>query len=124
MNKKKILIIDDDHDYQRITSIFLRAHGYEVITASDGVEALKIVRNQKPDLILLDIMLPKTDGFRICRLLKSDTRYRTIPTIFNTCRAGENDKRMATDVGGDDYLVKTPDLDNLLAVIERQLSNR
>ena len=106
MNKKTILIIDDEPDMIYAVQMQLEANGYNVITAGDGEEGLEEARNQKPNLIILDLMLPKLDGYKICRLLKFDEKYRKIPIIMYTARGQEEDKNLGYEVGADIYLVK------------------
>ncbi|TMQ49320.1 MAG: response regulator, partial [Candidatus Eisenbacteria bacterium] len=77
--RARVLVVDDEADLVRILQFGLQGIGYQVETASDGQEALKKAREQKPDIILLDLMLPKLDGYKVCRLLKFDERYKNIP---------------------------------------------
>ena len=84
----------------------LKANNYNVISACDGEEGLEKARSQKPDLIILDLMLPKLDGYKICRLLKFDEKYKKIPIIMYTARGQEEDKNTGYEVGTDVYLVK------------------
>lgn len=84
--KKKILIIEDYNNIVEILTMRLNAMGYEVISAKDGQEGLTLARKKKPDLIVLDVMLPKMNGYKISRLLKFDSRYKDIPIIMLTSR--------------------------------------
>lgn len=106
MEKKKILVVDDERDISRLIKARVESAGYSVITAFDGAEALKAVKEQKPDLVLLDVMLPKIDGYQVCRLIKFDEKYRSIPVIMLTARAGDSDKEKAMEAGADGYLTK------------------
>ena len=123
MNKKKILIVDDESDLVEMLSIRLEASGYQVITASDGQEGLHKAQTEKSDLIILDLMLPKIDGYKVCRMLKFDEKYRQIPIILFTARAQEADIKLGEEVGADAYVTKPFEPDILLGKIT-QLLNR
>ena len=82
------------------------ASGFEVLAAYDGQEGLDKARKEKPDLIILDLMLPKIDGFKVCRMLKFDEKYKKIPIILFTVRAQESDKQTAAEVCADAYITK------------------
>lgn len=99
----------------------LQANGYEVITAYDGQEALEKVRNQNPDLIILDLMLPKMDGYKVCRMLKFDKKYKSIPIILFTALVQESDKEMGSQVGADAYIIKPFEPQVLLSKIKELL---
>mgnify|MGYP001592012938 CR=1 FL=1 len=123
MNKKKIVIVDDEQDILRTLKIFLEAEGFDVVTASDGVEGLDKIRKENPDAVILDIMLPKTDGYKICRILKFDKKFRVMPVIMFTARAQEEDERMGKEVRADAYITKPFDPDVLLAKLKELLFN-
>ncbi len=106
MQEKKILIIDDEPDVLKTSVLFLEAAGFKVITASDGMEGLRKARTESPDLIVTDIMLPKLDGYRLCRMLKFDDKYKKIPVIFLTARAQDSDEQMSKEVCADFYMRK------------------
>ena len=97
-------------------------NGYEVLTAFDGVEALRKAKEEKPDLILLDLMLPKMDGYKVCGLLKKDIRYAKIPILIFSARAQEADIKMGEEMGADDYVMKPFDPDSLLEKIRKVLA--
>lgn len=118
---EKILIIDDEEDIVSALSIRLKALGYDVITAYDGMSGLSKSREEKPDLILLDIMLPKLDGYKVCRILKFDEKYRHIPIIMITAKSGELNKKMGEEVGADCYITKPFNSDELTKEISRLL---
>ncbi|RPJ42281.1 MAG: response regulator [Candidatus Latescibacterota bacterium] len=103
---KKILVVDDEVYILHILDFSLGAEGYEVITAADGEEAMRKARSEKPDLIVLDIMMPKVDGFEACRRLKADPETSPIPVILLTAKGREVDRQMGMEVGADDYIVK------------------
>lgn len=115
---KKILIVDDEADLVEILKSRFESMGYAVVSACDGQDALKKVRRDKPDLIILDIMMPRMDGHHICRVLKFDAKFRDIPIIMLTARGQEQDKITAQQVGADAYMTKPFDSKALLAKIE------
>lgn len=115
---KKILIVDDEPQLVELLKIRLEANDYEVLVAVDGQEGLKMARSKKPDLIILDLMLPKIDGFALCRMLKFDEKYKSIPIIMFTARAQESDKKLGREVGADEYITKPFDPQVLLKKIE------
>ena len=104
--KPLILLVDDEPDLVELVSQRLQATGYDVMTACDGQQALDQVKKKRPDLIILDLMLPKLDGYKVCRLLKFDERYKRIPILIFTARAQEEDIKLATECGADEYLTK------------------
>ena len=105
-DKKRILLVEDEKDMAYAVTLQLEAKGYEVITASDGRDGLDKARAQKPDLIILDLMLPKIDGYKVCRMLKFDDRYLKIPVILFTSRAQASDKKIGKEVGANAYITK------------------
>ncbi|MBI5699478.1 response regulator [Candidatus Saganbacteria bacterium] len=121
---QKILVVDDEEDIVTALSIRLKALGYEVITAADGMAALDVARTQNPDLILLDIMLPKLDGYKVCRMLKFDEKYRHIPIIMITAKVADSNKKMGEEVGADAYLTKPFNPEELVARIKELISGR
>lgn len=106
MDKKRILIIDDEEDILNLLRFRLEANNYEVASALDGQEGLNKARSMKPNLIILDLMLPKLDGYKICRMLKFDESYKDIPIIMFTARAQKNDEELGMEVGADAYITK------------------
>jgi len=121
MNKKKILLVEDEKVLIETVTLRLEAFGYEVISAYDGFEGLEKAKKEKPDLIILDLMLPKMDGYKVCGLLKADTRYNKIPIIMFTARAQESDKKMGKEVGADAYITKPFEPQALLEKIRHLL---
>ncbi|MFA6358234.1 MAG: response regulator [Candidatus Omnitrophota bacterium] len=106
MDRKKILVVDDELDLVVMLSMRLEANEYQVSTAFDGQDALDKARTEKPDLIILDLMLPKIDGYKVCRMLKFDEKYKYIPIILFTARTQESDIKLGQEVGADAYLTK------------------
>ena len=121
MDKKRILVVDDEIDLVEMLSIRLEANDYEVFAAYDGQEGLDKARTLKPDLIILDLMLPKLDGFKVCRMLKFDEKYKQIPIILFTARAQESDIKLGKEVGADAYVTKPFEPDILLGKIKELL---
>ncbi|MCF7908243.1 MAG: response regulator [Candidatus Omnitrophica bacterium] len=103
---KKILVVDDEAALVEMLKMRLEASGYDVLFAYDGQEALDKAKKSNPDLIILDLMLPKVDGYKVCRMLKFDEKYKSIPIILFTARAQDSDKKMGQEVGADAYIVK------------------
>ncbi|MDI6711905.1 MAG: response regulator [Anaerosomatales bacterium] len=118
----RILAVDDSPTILEMIKAILEAGGYEVITASDGNEALEKARGENPDLILLDVMLPKLDGYRVCRLLKFDQNYKHIPIIMLTAKTEEQAMATGIRTGADQYLTKPVEPDTLLAAVAEELS--
>ena len=119
----KILVVDDEKDVTDLISFRLEASGYEVIKAYDGQEALEKARKEKPELIILDIMLPKMDGYKVCGLLKGDTRYNKVPILMFTAKAEESDKKLGREVGADAYITKPFEAEVVLAKIKELLGS-
>lgn len=120
--KKRILLVEDEQDMVYAVTLQLEAKGYDVITASDGQEGLDKARKEKPDLVILDLMLPKIDGYKVCRMLKFDSRYKNIPVVLFTARAQDSDKKTGKDVGADAYITKPFESKTLLDKIEELLA--
>jgi DNA-binding response OmpR family regulator len=118
---KKILLIDDEQQMTDMLSMRLEANGYDIVTAHDGQEGLDKARSVKPDLIILDLMLPKIGGYKVCGLLKKDARFAKIPIIIFTARAQEGDITLGKELGADAYLTKPFDAGALLAKISELL---
>ena len=119
---KKILLVDDEPNIVRTVEARLKASGYEVISATDGLQGLNMARTCKPDLIILDLMLPKMDGYKICGLLKKDIKYQKIPIVLFTARAQEADRQMGEDVNADAYITKPFKAELLLGKIKELLN--
>ena len=120
----RILAVDDTPENLEILCVRLEANGYEVITAADGEEALVKVREVMPDLILLDVMMPKLDGIGVVRALKQDPVLKSIPVILVTAKSDTRDVVAGLDAGGDDYLTKPFDHSALLARVRSMLRQK
>lgn len=121
MAKKQILLVDDEPQLVDMVKMRLEANGYGVFVAYDGQEALEKARNEKPDLIILDLMLPKMDGYEVCGLLKKDSRYAKMPIIMFTAKAQEEDIKLGKEVGADAYITKPFEHQVLLSKIKELL---
>jgi len=104
--KYKILVVDDEPDAIELIAFNLKAAGYEVVTATDGEEALKKTQSILPSLIILDLMLPEVDGLEVCKILRRDPKTSAIPIIMLTAKAAELDRVLGLELGADDYVVK------------------
>ena len=118
---ERILIVDDEPDLRSVLRFGLEAAGFEVVEAADGEQGLQMARDLKPDLVVLDLMLPRMDGYKVCRALKFDDRYRLIPVFILSARSGDTDRRLAMDLGADAYVTKPYDMKDLLARIGERL---
>jgi len=119
--RKRILLVDDEPLTLQMLTDILRASGFETLTAHDGAEGLARARAERPDLLILDVMMPKLDGFKVARLLKSDRNYRHIPIIVLTARAGAADSELSRQAGADCHLMKPIDPEALLKHAKRLL---
>lgn len=106
MDKKRLLIVDDEVDLAQMIKFRMENNGYDVLLAHDGQSALEMARKERPDLIILDLMLPKMDGYKVCGLLKKDSRYSHIPIIIFTAKGQEDDMKLGQELGADAYIVK------------------
>lgn len=116
--KETVLVVEDDAAIQEALSYNLGKEGYEVLTAGDGVEALKVARSSKPDLIVLDLMLPELDGFDVTRTLRKES---SVPILMLTARDDEIDRVLGLELGADDYLTKPFSMRELLARVKAML---
>ncbi len=121
--RRRVLVVDDEPDLVRILQFGLQSAGYVVETASDGQEGLKKAREVKPDIILLDLMLPKLDGYKVCRLLKYDERYKQIPIIILSARTQEGDQTLALEMGANRFITKPYEFSEILGHIEELLKS-
>ena len=117
----KILIVDDEIELVAALKIRLQAQGFDIVTAIDGDDGLNKARTMNPDLIILDLMMPKRDGFSVCKMLKFDKQYSRIPIIMLTARIQEKDKQLGNDVGADYYMVKPFETEDLTKKIREFL---
>ena len=119
---KKILLVEDEPEFRLALRMRLEANGYDIIEAEDGATGLNTARHQNPDLIILDVMLPKMDGFKVARLLKFDLKYKNIPLMMLTVMSQASDRKMGQAVGADAYLTKPYQPQELLDTISTLIS--
>ncbi len=115
---KKILIVDDEPDILEFLQYNLKKEGFAVVTAGDGKQALLVAEREKPDLIILDIMMPELDGVETCRILRSRKEFMLTPVAFLTARDEDFTQITALDTGGDDYITKPFSMEELIFRIE------
>lgn len=106
LTPKKVLIVDDEHDIVELVAYNLRKEGYTVFTATDGITGLDIARQEQPDLIVLDVMMPGYDGFEVCRMIRQTPHIAGTSIIFLTAKSGEIDQILGLELGADDYIQK------------------
>jgi len=116
-----ILVVEDEIGQQNVLTYNLTAHGYDAISASDGEEALLMIRERLPDLIILDWMLPEVSGIEICRQIKADPETRDVPVIMLSARSEEVDRVRGLDTGADDYVTKPYSVSELMARVNAAL---
>ncbi len=118
---KKILIVDDEQDIVETLKFMLEAQGYECFCAYDGEAGLSLAKEIIPDLMILDVMMPKINGYKISRLLKYDTKYKDIPIIMVTARSQEDDKIIGQETGVNEYITKPFELDEVISKVKEYL---
>jgi len=118
----KILLVDDDIDTLRLVGLLLQKQGYQVVAASNGHQALSMAQSEKPDLVLLDIMMPEIDGYEVCRRLRANSSTSSLPIIMFTAKSSVDDKVTGFEVGADDYLTKPTQPRELVAHIKAVLT--
>lgn len=121
MLSKRILVVEDEPLIRHGLKLRLERSGYEILEAEDGVAGLSAARAEKPDLIILDVMLPKMDGYQVARMLKFDDTFKGIPIVMLTARSQRMDRDTGLAVGADEYLTKPYRSEELLTVIARCL---
>ena len=121
MSKDKILIVDDEEHIIELLKFNLLNAGYDIFTANDGIDAVKIAKKEKPNLILLDLMLPGIDGFDVCKEIKRDNEMKKTSIIMLTAKGEELDKILGLELGADDYITKPFSIRELLARVKAVL---
>lgn len=114
----KVMVIDDSNTIRRTAEIFLKSAGCEIILAEDGFDALAKITNEHPDIIFVDIMMPKLDGYQTCSLIKRNARYKSIPVIMLSSKDGLFDRARGRMVGSDQYLTKPFTKETLLEAVQ------
>ncbi len=120
----KVMVIDDSQTIRRTAETLLVKEGYTVVTAADGFEALAKVADHQPDLIFIDIMMPRLDGYQACALIKSNAKYASTPVIMLSSKDGLFDRARGRIVGSDEYLTKPFTKDELIGAVKAHLSRR
>jgi DNA-binding response OmpR family regulator len=118
---KKILIVDDEQDIVESLKFVLESSDYTCYCAYNGEDGLKLARDIMPDLIILDVMMPRINGYKISRLLKFDKKYKDIPILMVTARSQEEDKLIGEETGADEYITKPFDLDDVVKTVNKYL---
>ncbi|MGI8574230.1 MAG: response regulator transcription factor [Egibacteraceae bacterium] len=120
----RVMAVDDDHVIRGLLEVNLEMEGHDVITAVDGRDALEKVATERPDLILLDVMMPNVNGWQVAESLKADPATRDIPIVFLSARAMESDVRKGRDIGVTNYVTKPFDPIDLMDLVSRLLEER
>jgi twitching motility two-component system response regulator PilG len=121
MSAKKVLIIDDSQTIRRSAENMLSSEGVEILTAEDGFQALSIIAEHLPNLIFIDIVMPKLDGYQACAIIKNNPDFKHIPVIMLTSKDGLFDRARGRVVGSDHYLTKPFTKDELLSSLQQHL---
>jgi len=103
---KKIILIEDDQDINRLVTHYLTKEGYIIKSSQDGIRGLQLIKQEKPDLVILDLMLPEMDGLEVCKRLRADSKTSALPIIMLTAKGEESDKIVGLELGADDYMTK------------------
>ena len=121
---EKILLVEDNPQNRHLVTFLLEKNGYKVVSAEDGEEAISVVEAESPDLILMDVQLPKLDGYEATRRIKADERFKKIPLVALTAHSMKGDRGKALAAGCDDYITKPVDAEGLLSRIRELLADR
>jgi len=121
-NMPKIIVVDDDKTSTALFEQVLLMNKFEVVTLNESAKTLKIATEVRPDLIILDLMMPEPDGFKVCRMLRANPLFRRTPIIIVTALNDQDSKLVAMGAGASDYLVKPFHIDQLFSMIEKQLN--
>lgn len=124
MGSRRVLVVDDEPDVVESITFRLGLENIECLEANDGAEGLRIAQEALPDLIVLDVMMPKLTGYKVARALRQDERCRHIPIILLTARSQEGDRMLGVDSGANEYMTKPFDLDELTGKILRYLEQQ
>ncbi len=121
MGKKKILLADDEEDIKTVIKLYLESKGYDVVTSYDGLDTLDKVKAEKPDLILLDIMMPVINGFEVCKQLKADENTSHIPIVMLSAASHSDSVEQAIEAGALDYIMKPFEPPRIEAILKKIL---
>jgi DNA-binding response OmpR family regulator len=117
----KILIVDDEPQATTLLEMLLSSRGYETVAVNESSEAIDVARESDPDLIILDLMMPEPDGFKVCRMLRADSRFMLTPILIITALDDTDSRIVAFGAGADDYLIKPYNVDELVSIIKALL---
>lgn len=121
MEQRKILVVEDEVSLLKLESILLTTRGYKVIGVTDGLKALEAIKNDMPDLVLLDIMIPGIDGFEVCRRIKADPETACLPVVMLTAKKSSADQVRGSEAGADAYITKPFKSGKIIEVVEELL---
>jgi twitching motility two-component system response regulator PilG len=121
-DKKRVLIVEDEAHIARLEAKFAQKAGYEARVATDGMEAMNVIRGWTPDIILADVMMPRLDGYRLCRMLKFDQRWKAIPVIHVTAKGGAEAQALSREVGAEGMLRKPFTMEEMLQTLGKYLT--
>jgi DNA-binding response OmpR family regulator len=121
--QKKIMVVDDEPYIARVIKFKLEQEGYAVISANDGVTGLDRIRQEKPDLVLLDVMMPGLTGYEVCQQVKADADLAGIPVVFLTAKGQERDREQGLNLGASDYITKPFSPNRLLELVKSIIGN-
>lgn len=116
---RKILVVDDSATEMAVMTSSLKAGGFDVVTATNGEEALQSLERDRPDVVVLDVIMPGKNGFQVCRQIRSDARWATLPIVMVTSKDQESDRFWGMKQGASDYITKPFDPSNLVATVRR-----
>jgi CheY-like chemotaxis protein len=120
----RILVVDDEPTLVRLMEFILAKHGHKMLVATNGAEALDVIRNERPDLILLDIMMPRIDGYEVAKTVRADPELCTIPIVMLSAKAQDQDIRRGLEVGVDEYITKPFAPEQLVHIVNEYLAKR
>jgi len=120
----RVLVVDDDKEIRDVLQNLLEMRGHEVVTAADGMAAVTAVGKYRPDLMILDVTMPRMSGFQTCQAIRRMKGYSEIPVVFLTAKKSEKDKEFGSRIGGDVYLTKPYNQNELMHVVEKLLHER
>jgi two-component system phosphate regulon response regulator PhoB len=121
-DKPRVLLVDDEPSIVKMVGKRLETEGFQVSVAMDGQEALAKIQSEHPDLVILDLMLPKVNGYEVCTMMKQDTRHRQIPVVIFTAKTQEKDEKMAVECGADAFVRKPFRAEELMEKIRSLLA--
>ena len=120
----KVLVVDDDPSIRMLLPNFLKNHGFSILKAGDGAEAIETIRNERPDLVLMDVSMPIMTGLEACKALKSSPETSSIPIVFMTSLADDADRLAGFEAGGEDYIIKPLNHMEVAARLKRYTARR